>query len=72
MIPAEREKITDLMKCDFREMHDHYVRLREERKALSKEEKQKLKEVRLQKKNRSDLPVRKKSLYFRFRFYFHF
>lgn len=45
MTPAEREKITDLTKCDFREMHEHYVKLREERRALSKEEKQKLKEV---------------------------
>ncbi|MCP9260382.1 DNA topoisomerase I, mitochondrial [Dirofilaria immitis] len=43
---AEREKITDLTKCDFREMHDHYVKLREERRSLSKEEKQKLKEIK--------------------------
>ncbi|KAK6114582.1 Eukaryotic DNA topoisomerase I catalytic core family protein [Brugia pahangi] len=46
MTPAEREKITDLTKCDFREMHDHYVKLREERRSLSKEEKQKLKEIK--------------------------
>uniref|UniRef100_A0A915Q7U6 DNA topoisomerase I n=1 Tax=Setaria digitata TaxID=48799 RepID=A0A915Q7U6_9BILA len=46
MTPAEREKITDLTKCDFREMHEHYVKLREERRALSKEEKQKLKEAK--------------------------
>ncbi|CAG9536054.1 unnamed protein product [Cercopithifilaria johnstoni] len=46
MTPAEREKITDLMKCDFREMHDHYVKIREERRSLSKEEKQKIKEVK--------------------------
>uniref|UniRef100_A0A158Q736 DNA topoisomerase I n=1 Tax=Elaeophora elaphi TaxID=1147741 RepID=A0A158Q736_9BILA len=44
MTPEEREKITDLTKCDFREMHDHYMKLREERRSLSKEEKQKLKE----------------------------
>lgn len=46
MTPAEREKITDLTKCDFREMHDHYIKLREERRSLSKEEKQKLKEIK--------------------------
>lgn len=46
MSVAEREKITDLMKCDFREMHAHFIKLREERRSLSKEEKRKLKEVR--------------------------
>ncbi|OZC12397.1 hypothetical protein X798_00028 [Onchocerca flexuosa] len=46
MTPAEREKITDLTKCDFREMHAHYVKLREERRSLSKEEKQKIKEMK--------------------------
>uniref|UniRef100_A0A8R1XQI3 DNA topoisomerase I n=1 Tax=Onchocerca volvulus TaxID=6282 RepID=A0A8R1XQI3_ONCVO len=46
MTPAEREKITDLTKCDFREMHAYYVKLREERRSLSKEEKQKMKEIK--------------------------
>ncbi|EFO18685.1 DNA topoisomerase I [Loa loa] len=46
MTPAEREKITDLTKCDFREMHAHYVQLREERRSLSKEDKQKIKEAK--------------------------
>lgn len=46
MTPAEREKITDLKLCDFREMHAHFVKLSEERKAMSKEEKQTIKQVR--------------------------
>lgn len=52
MNSAEREKITDLTKCDFRELHEHYVKLREERRSLSKEEKQKLKEVCLEKRRK--------------------
>lgn len=46
MTPAEREKITDLKLCDFREMHAHFVKLNEERKAMSKEEKQTIKQVK--------------------------
>ncbi|VDN01817.1 unnamed protein product [Thelazia callipaeda] len=48
MTPAEREVIKDLAKCDFREMHAYFMKLREERKALTKEEKQKLKEEKLE------------------------
>ncbi|CDW53919.1 DNA topoisomerase 1 [Trichuris trichiura] len=44
MTPDEREKITDLTKCNFREMCDYYLKKSEERKAMSKEEKQRLKE----------------------------
>jgi DNA topoisomerase-1 len=44
MTSAERAKITELEKCDFREMSAYYATLTEERKAMSKEEKLKLKE----------------------------
>lgn len=47
MTAAERETITELEKCDFRPMAAHFQKLSEERKAMSKEEKQKLKEVRV-------------------------
>uniref|UniRef100_A0A5S6QNS7 DNA topoisomerase I n=1 Tax=Trichuris muris TaxID=70415 RepID=A0A5S6QNS7_TRIMR len=43
MTHAEREVITDLSKCNFREMCDYYLKKSEERKAMSKEEKQQLK-----------------------------
>ncbi|VDK54797.1 unnamed protein product [Gongylonema pulchrum] len=46
MTPEEREKITDLKLCDFRQMHAHFVKLSEERKAMSKEEKQKIKQAK--------------------------
>jgi len=46
MTPAEKEKITDLTKCDFSRIHKHYLEESEKRKAMSKEEKLKLKEER--------------------------
>lgn len=39
MTTKEREIITDLKKCDFRQMHAYFVQKSEERKAMSKEEK---------------------------------
>ena len=44
MTSAEREKITDLTKCNFQNMHTHFMAETEKRKAMSKEEKQKIKE----------------------------
>ncbi|XP_025969476.2 DNA topoisomerase I, mitochondrial isoform X1 [Dromaius novaehollandiae] len=44
MTPNERKIIKHLDKCDFKEMHKYFVDKSEARKALSKEEKQKLKE----------------------------
>ncbi|KAI1243671.1 DNA topoisomerase I, partial [Lamprotornis superbus] len=44
MTSEEQEIIQDLDKCDFREIHKYFVDKNEARKALSKEEKQKLKE----------------------------
>ncbi|XP_067416147.1 DNA topoisomerase I, mitochondrial, partial [Emydura macquarii macquarii] len=44
MTPEERKKIKHLEKCDFKEMHKYFVDKNEARKALPKEEKQKLKE----------------------------
>ncbi|RMC14710.1 hypothetical protein DUI87_06882 [Hirundo rustica rustica] len=44
MSSEEQEIIKDLDKCDFREIHKYFVDKNEARKALSKEEKQKLKE----------------------------
>ncbi|VDD91647.1 unnamed protein product [Enterobius vermicularis] len=44
MTPKEREIITDLKKCDFRSMHAYFVEMSEKRKAMPKEEKQKIKE----------------------------
>merc|ERR1719203_2499730 len=44
MKESEREKITDLTKCDFTEIHEHFKKISEERKARSKEEKKKEKE----------------------------
>ncbi|XP_019469796.1 DNA topoisomerase I, mitochondrial isoform X2 [Meleagris gallopavo] len=44
MTPQEQEIIKQLDKCDFREIHKYFVDKNEARKALSKEEKQKLKE----------------------------
>uniref|UniRef100_A0A914XPF7 DNA topoisomerase I DNA binding eukaryotic-type domain-containing protein n=1 Tax=Plectus sambesii TaxID=2011161 RepID=A0A914XPF7_9BILA len=46
MTAAEREKVTDLTKCDFREIAAHFMKLTEERKAMTKEEKLKIKEVK--------------------------
>uniref|UniRef100_A0A0K0CUE4 DNA topoisomerase I n=1 Tax=Angiostrongylus cantonensis TaxID=6313 RepID=A0A0K0CUE4_ANGCA len=46
MSPAERELITDLKKCDFREMTVHFEKQSEIRKAMSKEEKAKIKEAK--------------------------
>lgn len=39
MTNKEREKITDLSKCNFKQMHAYFVQKSEERKAMSKEEK---------------------------------
>ncbi|XP_023958405.3 DNA topoisomerase I, mitochondrial isoform X2 [Chrysemys picta bellii] len=44
MTSEERKKIKHLEKCDFKEMHKYFVDKNEARKALPKEEKQKLKE----------------------------
>ncbi|KAL1457834.1 hypothetical protein WDU94_008025 [Cyamophila willieti] len=44
MTEKERSIITDLSKCDFRKMHAYFVQKSEERKAMSKEEKKKIKE----------------------------
>jgi DNA topoisomerase-1 len=39
MTEKERGIITDLSKCDFRQMNEYFVKKSEERKAMSKEEK---------------------------------
>lgn len=44
MTDSERATITDLKKCDFKQMHSYFLQKSEERKAMSKEEKQKIKE----------------------------
>lgn len=44
MTESERSKITDLSKCNFREIATYYLQKTEERKAMSKEEKKALKE----------------------------
>ncbi|XP_039225265.1 DNA topoisomerase 1-like isoform X2 [Crotalus tigris] len=44
MTPQERKKIKDLKKCDFSDIHDYFLEKQEAQKALSKEEKQRLKE----------------------------
>lgn len=44
MSSEERERITDLKKCDFRRIHAFYVQQNEDRKNRSKEEKKALKE----------------------------
>ena len=44
MTPEEREVITDLSKCDFTEITEHFRRKREAQKQLSSEERQKKKE----------------------------
>ena len=46
MTPAEREKIKNLDKCDFRQIQAHFLAETEKRKAMTKEEKLKLKEER--------------------------
>lgn len=43
MSKEEKEKITDLKKCNFSEILDHFKKKSEERKNLSKEEKQNIK-----------------------------
>lgn len=43
MSTEERLKITDLTKCNFKEMHEYFVKKSEERKAMTKEEKQEIK-----------------------------
>ncbi|CAJ0573062.1 unnamed protein product, partial [Mesorhabditis spiculigera] len=52
MTAAERELITDLKKCDFRQIDEHYKLLSEQRKAMTKEDKLKLRE-----KNEADMKV---------------
>ncbi|XP_012256961.2 DNA topoisomerase I, mitochondrial isoform X2 [Athalia rosae] len=44
MTESERSKIADLSKCNFKEMHAYFLQKSEERKAMSKEEKKKIKE----------------------------
>jgi DNA topoisomerase-1 len=44
MTDSEKELITDLKKCDFREINEYYKKKAEERKAMSKDEKLKIKE----------------------------
>ncbi|CAK9799123.1 DNA topoisomerase 1 [Anthophora quadrimaculata] len=44
MTESERTKIVDLSKCNFKEMHAYFLQKTEERKAMTKEEKQKIKE----------------------------
>lgn len=44
MNKEEREKITDLNKCDFKAMHAYFLEQSEKRKAMTKEEKNKIKE----------------------------
>lgn len=44
MTPEEKAIITDLRKCNFNAFNDYYKMKSEERKAMTKEEKQKLKE----------------------------
>jgi DNA topoisomerase-1 len=46
MTADEREKIKNLDKCDFRQIQAHYIAETEKRKAMTKEEKLKLKEER--------------------------
>ncbi|KIH62702.1 Eukaryotic DNA topoisomerase I, catalytic core [Ancylostoma duodenale] len=46
MTPQERELITDLKKCDFRQMDVYFKEQSEIRKAMTKEEKQKIKEAK--------------------------
>ncbi|KJH53273.1 Eukaryotic DNA topoisomerase I, DNA binding protein [Dictyocaulus viviparus] len=46
MSPSERELITDLKKCDFRQMNVYFEEQSEIRKAMSKEEKAKIKEAK--------------------------
>lgn len=47
MTDDERATIKTLSKCDFKEMHAHFLQLTEERKNRTKEEKQKIKEANL-------------------------
>lgn len=44
MTDTERAKITDLSKCNFKEMHTYFLQKSEERKQMTKEEKLKIKE----------------------------
>ncbi|KYM89075.1 DNA topoisomerase 1 [Atta colombica] len=44
MTESERAKITDLSKCNFKEMHAYFLQKSEERKAMTKDEKLKIKE----------------------------
>lgn len=44
MTSAEREKITDLTKCGFKKIQEYFISESEKRKAMTKEEKQKIKE----------------------------
>ena len=44
MTQAEKELIVDLKLCDFKAMHAHFLAETEKRKAMTKEEKLKIKE----------------------------
>ena len=44
MTRGEASRITDFQKCDFTQIHEYYKERSEARKAMSKEEKKKLKE----------------------------
>ncbi|XP_012230382.2 DNA topoisomerase I, mitochondrial isoform X1 [Linepithema humile] len=44
MTESERAKIIDLSKCNFKDIHSYFLQKSEERKAMTKEEKQKIKE----------------------------
>ena len=44
MTREEAARITDLGKCDFTQIHEHYKERAEVRKAMSKEDKKKVKE----------------------------
>lgn len=46
MTREEKERIAELKKCDFRAMSDYFAEETEKRKAMSKEEKAKIKEAK--------------------------
>ena len=53
MTKEEKEIITDLKKCNFREIQEHFKNKSEERKAMSKEEKLVNKPELMRKENRN-------------------
>ncbi|XP_075212736.1 DNA topoisomerase 1 isoform X2 [Lycorma delicatula] len=44
MTPKERDIISELKRCDFKKMHAYFIEKSEQRKAMTKEEKKKIKE----------------------------